>query len=95
MTDGSPSDIQKYNEMVQECKKRKFAAITACAAGMKAKSDALKDLATNVVSLHTCDSATFSQFFTWVSASISSGAQSVGVSSHLVLPPPPEAISIV
>ena len=95
MTDGAPSDIQKYNEMVPECKKRTFAAITACAAGMKAKIDALRDLATNIVSLDTCDGATFAQFFQWVSASISSGAQSVGVSSHLVLPPPPDAISIL
>lgn len=95
MTDGAPNDIQKYNAMVPECKKRKFAAITACAAGMKAKIDTLKDLATSTVSLDTCDGATFSQFFEWVSASISSGAQSVGVSSHLVLPPPPDAISIV
>jgi uncharacterized protein YegL len=62
---------------------------------MKAKIDALRALPTSVVSLDTCDSATFSQFFQWVSASISSGAQSVGVSSQLVLPPPPEAISIV
>jgi uncharacterized protein YegL len=95
MTDGAPSDIQKYKEMVPECKKRGFATITACAAGMKAKIDSLKDLATDIVSLDTCDGATFSQFFQWVSASISSGAQSVGVTSHLVLPPPPEAISIV
>lgn len=95
MTDGAPSDIQKYNEMVPECKKRKFAAITACAAGIKAKIDVLRELATSIVSLDTCDSATFSQYFEWVSASISSGAQSVGVSSQLVLPPPPEAISII
>ena len=95
MTDGAPSDLQKYNEMVPECKKHKFTAITACAAGMKAKIDSLKDLATNIVSLDTCDGATFSQFFQWVSASISSEAQSVGVSSQLVLPPPPDAISIV
>lgn len=95
MTDGAPNDIQKYHELVPECKKRKFAAITACAAGMKAKIDVLRDLATSVVSLDTCDSATFAQYFQWVSASISSGAQSVGVSSQLVLPPPPDAISIV
>jgi uncharacterized protein YegL len=95
MTDGAPSDIQKYKEMAPECKKRGFATITACAAGMKAKIDALKDLATDIVSLDTCDGATFSQFFQWVSASISSGAQSVGVTAQLVLPPPPEAISIV
>lgn len=95
MTDGAPSDIQKYNAMVPECKRRKFAAITACAAGMKAKIESLRDLATSIVTLDTCDGATFSQFFIWVSASISSGAQSVGASSQLVLPPPPDAISIV
>jgi len=95
MTDGAPSDIQKYKEMVPECKKRGFAAITACAAGMNAKIDPLKDLATNIVSLDTCDGATFSQFFRWVSDSISSGAQSVGITSELALPPPPPEITIV
>ena len=95
MTDGSPSDPQKYKEMVPECKKRGFAAITACAAGVKAKIDSLKDLATSTVSLDTCDGTTFSQFFQWVSASISSGAQSVGIASQLELPPPPPEIMIV
>ena len=95
MTDGTPSDIQKFKEMVPECKKRGFATILACAAGMKAKIDSLRDLATEIVSLDTCDGATFSQFFQWVSASISSGAQSVGVTAQLTLPPPPKAISIV
>ena len=95
MTDGTPSDTMKYREMALECQKRGFAAITACAAGMKAKIDSLKELATATVSLDTCDGATFAQFFQWVSASISSGAQSVGVTTQLVLPPPPEAISIV
>jgi uncharacterized protein YegL len=95
MTDGAPNDIQKYKEMVAECKKRHFAAITACAAGMNAKIDMLKDLANNIVSLDTCDSATFNQFFAWVSASISSGAQSVGATSQLVLPPPPDDVNKV
>jgi len=95
MTDGSPSDIQKYREQIPECRKRHFAAITACAAGVGAKIDALKDLATSTVSLDTCDSATFSQFFAWVSASISSGAQSVGAVSQLVLPSPPAEVSLV
>ena len=95
MTDGTPSDTQKYKEMTPECKKRGFAAITACAAGMRAKVDSLKDLATNIVSLDTCDGAMFAQFFKWVSDSISSGAQSVGVTSQLELPPPPPEITIV
>jgi len=54
MTDGAPSDVQKYNEMVPECQKRKFAAITACAAGMKARLDELRGLATDIVTLDTC-----------------------------------------
>ena len=95
MTDGTPSDTQKYKVMEPECKKRGFATITACAAGMKAKIDSLKGLATNIVSLDTCDGATFAQFFKWVSDSISSGAQSVGVTSQLELPPPPPEITIV
>lgn len=95
MTDGTPSDVQKFKDMVPECKKRGFATTVACAAGMKAKVDSLTDLATEIVSLDTCDGATFSHFFQWVSASISSGAQSVGVTTQLTLPPPPEAISIV
>ncbi len=95
MTDGAPNDVQKYKEMVVECKKRNFASITACAAGSSAKIEMLRDVADNIVALDTCDSATFSQFFTWVSASISSGAQSVGVVSKLILPPPPDAVMLV
>lgn len=95
MTDGSPSDIQKFKAIVPECKKRCFASITVCVAGMSANIELLKDLATNIISLDTCDSAMFAQFFQWISASISSGAQSVGVTSQLELPPPPDAISIV
>ena len=95
MTDGAPSDIQEYKRLVPECKKRQFAAITACAAGVDAKIDMLRELANNIVSLDTCDSATFSQFFAWVSDSISSGAQSVGAASKLVLPPPPDDVNKV
>jgi len=95
MTDGAPSDTQKYKEMIPECQKRGFATIVACAAGMKAKIDSLQNLATSIVSLDTCDGATFAQFFKWVSDSIGSGAQSVGVTENLTLPPPPDAINIV
>ncbi len=95
MTDGAPNDIQKFKNMVPECKNRHFAAIMACAAGMNAKTDMLKSLANITVSLDNCDSATFRQFFIWVSDSISSGAQSVGVTSQLVLPPPPADVNKV
>lgn len=95
MTDGSPSDKMKYKEMVREIKKRNFAAIIACAAGMNAKIDSLEEIATSIVKLDICDTNTFSQYFKWVSTSITIGAQSVGVTSDLILPPPPEAIVII
>lgn len=62
MTDGLPSDIMVYNNIVSEVKKRKFASIIACAAGMKAKIEPLKQLTNQVYSLDTLDSSSFNQF---------------------------------
>lgn len=90
MTDGKPSDILLYNQMVSEVKKRHFASIIACAAGMHAKVEPLKLIANQVVSLDTVDSSTFKQFFKWVSDSIGIGNRSIGASKELILPPPPE-----
>jgi len=95
MTDGSPSDLQKFHEMIPEIRKRGFGNIIACAAGTKAKEDVLKELTDHVVSLDTTDSATFSQFFKWVSASVSMGSHTVGSTSHIVLPPPPPEVHVV
>lgn len=95
MTDGKPSDLQVYNEMVEEVKKRNFAAIIPCAAGMKAKIEPLKLLANEVFSLQTMDEAEFRKFFQWVSASIVAGNQSVGASEDLILPPPPEEVALI
>lgn len=91
MTDGSPSDIKKYREMVPEVKKRNFGAIVACAAGTKAREEYLLELTDrqNVVSLDTTDAVAFRQFFKWVSASISTGNMSMGATGQVVLPPPP------
>ena len=63
MTDGHPSDIMVYNQIVAKIKKKKFASIIACAAGMKAKVDPLKQLTDQVYSLDTMDSASFKKFF--------------------------------
>lgn len=95
MTDGSPSDIQKFNEQVPEIKKRNFGSIIACAAGPKAKDKYLKELTSNVVHLDTTDSATFRQFFKWVSSTVSIGNRSMGATDEAVLPPPPPEIQIV
>lgn len=91
MTDGKPSDTLAYSEVLSAVKRRGFAKIIACAAGHKADASALKRLTDTVVSLDTMDSSTFSQFFQWVSATVSANQQN----NHSALPPPPAEINIV
>jgi uncharacterized protein YegL len=95
MTDGKPSDLQKYNQIIPEVKKRHFGSIIACAAGAKADPKPLELLTNQVYSLDTTDSATFRQFFKWVSASVSAGNRSVGASDEIQLPPPPPEVHTV
>lgn len=97
MTDGSPSDLMKYREMIPEVKSRHFGNIVACAAGPKAKDSFLQELTPHVYHLDTTDRATFMQFFKWVSASVSVGNRSVGagVAAESVLPPPPPEVHVV
>lgn len=95
MTDGKPSDLQKYNQMIPEVKKRNFASIIACAAGVKADTQPLLALTNQVYSLDTTDSSTFRQFFKWVSASVSVGNRSIGTNDDISLPPPPPEIHTV
>ncbi|OAV69304.1 von Willebrand factor (vWF) domain protein [Bacteroidales bacterium Barb6] len=95
MTDGKPSDLQKYNQMIPEIKKRHFGSIIACAAGDKADPKPLELLTNQVYSLDTTDSTVFRQFFKWVSASVSMGNRSIGASDELLLPPPPPEVHTV
>jgi len=97
MTDGAPSDVMLFNEMVEEVKKRSFAHVIACAAGPKAKQEYLQKFADQVVSLDTTDSASFAAFFKWVSGSVTAGSASAGISSDQgdVLPPPPDEVQVV
>ena len=95
MTDGKPSDVQLYREMIPEVKKRKFAGIIACAAGMSAKTEPLRELTDTVYSLDTLDSASFKKFFKWVSDSIGVGNRSIGATDELQLPPPPPEVNVV
>jgi uncharacterized protein YegL len=95
MTDGKPSDLQKYNQMIPEIKKRHFGSIIACAAGAKSDPKLLELLTNQVYSLDTADSATFRQFFKWVSASVSIGNRSIGASDEIQLPPPPPEVHTV
>ncbi len=95
MTDGKPSDILTYEEMIPEVKKRNFGAIIACAAGMQAKTEPLKQLTDDVYALDTLDSVSFASFFKWVSDSIGIGNRSIGATESLELPPPPAEVNVI
>lgn len=95
MTDGSPSDVYAYQQIVPTIKQLNFATIVACAAGPKAKTESLLQLTDQVVVLDTMDSNSFASFFKWVSASVVAGSSSVGVSDSISLPPPPAEIQLV
>lgn len=95
MTDGKPSDSQLYKEMIPEVKKRRFGAVIACAAGMSAKTEPLKELTDEVYALDTIDSTAFRKFFKWVSDSIGVGNRSIGATEGLVLPPPPAEVNVI
>lgn len=94
MTDGSPSDLQSFRMAVPEIKRRNFGNIIACAAGPKARQEILRELTDRIVTLDTMDSASFSGFFKWVSASVSIGSSSAGMTAPTHLPPPPPEVHL-
>ncbi len=95
MTDGVPSDIQLYKEMIPKVRGLGFASIIACAAGPKARKEDLVPLADHVVTLDTMDGNGFSNFFRWVSSSVAAGSASTGPSVDFQLPPPPPEVNLV
>lgn len=95
MTDGSPTDLELFNNCAPHIKALNFSSIIGCAAGPKAKKEFLLQLTDNVVSLDVVDSASFLSFFKWLSSSISSGSSSVGMNDSNKLPPPPTEVNIV
>ncbi len=94
-TDGKPSDLQLYREMVPKIKSLNFGAIVGCAAGHSANDVLLKELTPDVVHLDTADSTTLKQFFKWVSETIEQGNKSQGTGESVTLPPPPSEITMV
>jgi uncharacterized protein YegL len=95
MTDGSPSDILAFEQVIPQVKAVGFASIIACAAGPKAKREPLEKFANHVATLDQMDGATFASFFRWVSSTIAAGNVSMGVTAELPLPPPPPEIHVV
>jgi uncharacterized protein YegL len=94
-TDGKPSDLMKYREMIPKIKNLNFGSIVCCAAGHLADDSLLKELTDNVVHLDTADSSTLKQFFKWVSETIEQGNKSQGTGESVALPPPPSEITLV
>ena len=95
MTDGKPSDTLAFSEVIHKVKACHFATIIACAAGPKSDPEPLHRLTDKVVHLDTMDSATFSGFFQWVTATVTAGSTSMGATDSLALPPPPPEVIIV
>lgn len=97
MTDGKPSDTMMFEEMCTRVKNMQFASVIACAAGPKAVPDQLKQLTAQVVSLDTMDSASFSSFFQWVSATVVAGSHGGDANPAAAsdLPPPPPEVQVV
>lgn len=95
MTDGAPSDVYAYQQIIPHIQQLNFATIVACAAGPKAKTETLLQLTQKVVVLDTMDTTSFSSFFKWVSASVVAGSSSAGISGPISLPPPPSEIQLV
>jgi len=94
-TDGKPSDLQKYREMMPKIKSLDFGVIVGCAAGPKAEISFLQELTSNVVKLDTTDASTLTTFFQWVSSSIEMGSKSQGTGESMTLPPPPSELNII
>lgn len=95
LTDGKPSDIQDYNQIIPKVKSLNFASIVACAAGPKAKVEPLQLLTDQVFRLDTMDATSFKKFFVWVSDVIGLGGKSVGTTDSIELPGPPKEVNIV
>jgi uncharacterized protein YegL len=94
-TDGKPSDIQLYTEMIPKIKSLNFGSIVGCAAGSSADNSKLQELADTVVHLDTADSSTLKQFFKWVSDTIEQGNKSMGTVDTVSLPAPPSEVHLV
>jgi uncharacterized protein YegL len=94
-TDGKPSDIQLYREMIPKVKQLNFGTIIGCAAGKLADDSVLKELCDTVVHIDTADSTTMRQFFKWVSDTIEQGNKSMGTTDNVTIPPPPSEEFIV
>lgn len=97
LTDGSPTDTERFNQAAQSLKSVKTANIIACAAGSNAQTDCLKKITENVLMMNTLSAGDMAQFFAWVSGSIKMSSKSLDAKpgADIALPPPPQGFVIV
>lgn len=97
LTDGSPTDIETFNQASQKIKNLKVANIITCAAGSNANTTYLKQITENVLMMNTLSAGDMAQFFAWVSGSIKMSSKSVDAApgAPIDLPPPPQGFVVV
>lgn len=97
LTDGSPTDIEAFQQASQEIKGLKVANIIACAAGSNADTSYLKQITENVLMMNTLSAGDMAQFFAWVSGSIKMSSKSLDAKpgGEIELPPPPQGFIVV
>jgi len=92
MCDGRVSDVQLFRQSVASIQSHHFGSIVVCLVGANPRTENVRLFTDKIVNLDTADGATFQQFFTWVSASVSVGNRSVGATDEIKLPPPPPEV---
>ena len=97
LTDGSPTDIEAFNQAAQKIKSLKVANIIACAAGSSANTSYLKQITESVLMMNTLSAGDMAQFFAWVSGSIKMSSKSLDAKpgNTIELPPPPQGFVVV
>jgi uncharacterized protein YegL len=98
MTDGAPSD--DWEPGLRRFQQEKWGIVVACAVNNGDVKVLQKIAGDAVVKLDTSDSSAMSQFFKWVSASVSNNSKAVETAGKEAeglgqLPPPPTQISLV
>ena len=98
LTDGAPTD--SWQAAADEFKRRRVGNLIAVACGDQGDTNALKAVTETVLVMKDMSPDAFSQFFKWVSASVTQTSQKVGASpgaaaGGVALPPPPAPITLI
>ena len=98
LTDGAPSD--EWQAAAEEFKRRRVGNLIAVACGEQGDASVLKHVTETVLVMKDMSPDAFSQFFKWVSASVTQTSQKIGAepgaaAGGVALPTPPPTITII